>query len=228
MFDLAYNTLKENDLYYVNDENKYYKIHNIEKHTENDGWLEITDINEILKYENTVDTNKGNNPHTGDYDNGENYIDAFQKIFEKSTFNNTRTDLVQGFMNFGFDIEVQPDSNKCLFFDENQTLISSSGNLRGSRIKPYNFFDETDINGSKESAALSIINSKELHIVFDISNKNFIEKDVLPYIKQLIPSTTIFSYSFEYIESDEEIFDARIEERICSGNSCPLLGIIEE
>ena len=226
LYELPYNTIKEEELYYVGDEKKYYKIRDIENHGNPEEWVEVTDEDEILKFENTIDSNKGNNPHTGDYDGGENYIDAFQKIFEKSKFEYSRNDETEGYLNYGFDIKILPDSNKCLFFDENQTLISSSGNLRGSRIKPYNFFDETDTEGTKESAALSIINSKELHIVFDISNQKFIEKDVLPYIKQLIPSTTIFSYSFEYIESDDRIFEARIQEKICNNSSCSLLGVI--
>ena len=227
LYELPFFVLKEKELYYVGDEKKYYKIYDINNHGKPEGWVIVNDPNEILKFENTIDSNKGNNPHAGDYDGGENYLDAFQKIFEKSEFNNSRNDETEGYISYGFDIKILPDSNKCLYFNENQKSITFSDNLRGSRLKPYNFFNEEDENGEEESAALSIINSKELHITFDISNQEFIEKDVLPYLKQLIPSTTIFSYSFEFLESDDDIFEAMIEDKICDNNSCHLLGVVD-
>ena len=80
-------------------------------------------------------------------------------------------------------------STKCLFFN-NETFGNDDTRLRGeNRIIPHNFFGGTSYD---EAASLSIINSKELHIIFDKEHRTFLEKDVLPYIKQIIPSTTIF------------------------------------
>ena len=78
-----------------------------------------------------------------------------------------------------------------------------------------------------EVASLSVINSKELHIIFDDKHRDFIEEDILPYLKQIIPSTTIFSYSFEHLTgNDNELFEVRTHDVVCDGKTTPIFGII--
>jgi hypothetical protein len=120
----------------------------------------------------------------------------------------------------------QADSTKCLFFNDN--MISADDDvalLRGeNKIIPYNFFDGGNYD---ESASLSVINSKELHIIFDDAHRDFLEKDVLPYLKQIIPSTTIFSYSFEHLDGDDsKLYKARTHKVICDGDICPIYGVV--
>jgi hypothetical protein len=100
--------------------------------------------------------------------------------------------------------------------------------LRGeNNICPYNLLENSE-DCYDEVGSLSVINSKELHIIFDKEYKDFIETDILPYLKQIIPSTTIFSYSFETlgIRTDEEIFQARSKQVVCDGDICPIYGVV--
>jgi hypothetical protein len=112
-----------------------------------------------------------------------------------------------------------------LFFSDGKENDDDGAALRGNnRITPHNFFGEGEYD---ESASLSVINSKELHIVFDKAHKDFLEKDVLPYLKQVIPSTTIFSYSFEHIDGDDDkYYKARTHKVICDNDICPIYGVV--
>jgi hypothetical protein len=109
--------------------------------------------------------------------------------------------------------------------DESDEIVDDAM-LRGeNRIKPYNFFGG---NIFDEASSLSVINSKELHIIFDDAHRDFLEKDVLPYLKQIIPSTTIFSYSFEHLDGDDgKLYDARSYQVICDGGICPIYNVTE-
>ena len=80
-----------------------------------------------------------------------------------------------------------------------------------------------------EKDALKIINSKAFHIIFDISHKQHIEKEILPYIKQIIPSTSIFTYSFENLGWDDNVrdYDVKVYAVACESGICPIFGVIE-
>ena len=62
--DLPYYTRDENALYYVGSEEKYY-------YYEDDKWNEETEMSKINSFTDIIDNNKGNNPHNGNYDDGE-------------------------------------------------------------------------------------------------------------------------------------------------------------
>jgi hypothetical protein len=81
----------------------------------------------------------------------------------------------------------------------------------------------------EEPMSFSIINSKEMHVIFDKRNRDFIESDVLPYLKQVIPASTIFSYSFEIINGDNELeHNSKIHKTICEDDTCPVYSVYNE
>lgn len=220
--------LDKTGIYYVEDVGKYYRLKDISKSTEEAGWEMIDDEAEINKIENIIDNNKGNNPHTGNYDEGESYYLAFGNLFKNSDFNRVRADEIAGSTNYGFNIERQADSTKCLFFSDEigSNYLEDDAALRGqNHIKPTNLFGG---NIYDEVSSLSVMNSKELHITFDKTYREFLENDVIPYIKQIIPSTTIFSYSFEEITGDDDaIYEAHTHGVVCNGTTnCTIYAVI--
>lgn len=92
---------------------------------------------------------------------------------------------------------------------EDETIKLSVGNddyatdIRTTQIKPYN---PEGGRTNDEAAANSIINTKKMVINFKLNKREkisnetklFIKSRVLPYIKQVIPSTTIFEYKFSF------------------------------
>ena len=226
LYNLNLATVDANGIYYINNQDTFLKIKDINKHNAPEGW-ETPDEEEIILYQNIIDNNKGNNPHTGEYDNGNSYLLSFGTLFQHSTFENTRNENISNVMDYGFNIERQADSTKCLFFGD-LTIADQDGVLRmKNQIKPYNLFSGTR-NSYEEEASLSVINSKEFDIVFDIQHRDFIENDIIPYLKQIIPSTTIFSYRFEDLTDDtNKIYQAKTHEVVCNGNICPVYGITQ-
>ena len=225
LYNLLYYTLDESGVYYVGETKEYYRLKDVNKYDTPDGW-EIPSDEEIAQIENIIDNNKGNNPHTGHYDGGAEFYEALGEFFKYSTFDNVRNDETQYKFNYGFNITRQADSTKCLFFNSNANPDIDDAALRGeNRIIPHNFFGG---NSYDEPASLSVINSKELHIIFDKAHKDFLERDVLPYLKQIIPSTTIFSYSFEHLTGDDKsLYEARTHKVVCDGQTCSIYGVVE-
>lgn len=230
LYSLLYYALDEHGVYYVGNTQTYHRLKDIDKYDTPDGWETPSD-EEIAQIESIIDNNKGNNPHTGNYDGGAEFYETLGELFKKSKFDNVRDDKTQFKFNYGFNINRQADSTKCLYFNSMTDLEGDASALRGeNRIKPYNFFGGGEYD---EPASLSVINSKELHIIFDDAQDNsafrkFLEKDVLPYIKQIIPSTTIFSYSFEHLTGDDDkLYEARTHKVVCNGETCSIYGVVE-
>jgi hypothetical protein len=225
LYSLNTSSIDAGGIYYINDNNTYFKLKDISKHTVPLGWKELSE-EEVSVYQNIIDNNKGNNPHTGSYDDGYSYLDGFNRLFYNSKFDNARNETIENILDYGFNVERQPDSRKCLFFGD-LNVRDEIGVLRKKYlIKPYNFFTG-DKGDYKEEASLSIINSKEFDIVFDMKHRDFIENDIIPYLKQIIPSTAIFSYRFGDLTDDtEKIYQAKTHNVVCDGNICPIYGII--
>lgn len=214
--------VSEDKIYFVKENETYYKVKNRNTYYLPESWR-IADSDEIADAESIIEDNKGNNPHHGDYDSGLSYLEGFGMFFKDASFDSVREDEVNLSFDYGFNISRQADSTKCLFFgDEKSTIING---LRGeNKILPYNFFGG---NPYSEAGSLSIINSKELHIVFDDTCREFIENEVLHYLKQIIPSTTIFSYSFEHLDdNNEKVHKARTHKVICDNKICSIYGIV--
>lgn len=183
--------------------------------------------------ESIINKTEGNNPHTGigDYDMGQEYIDYISDIFKYSTENNNFTEVSdkdkENISGYTFDISTVIDNRKCWAFTDNEYLTTDESaitigeectegysdefnELYGSsrtksKTSPYDFeTKETDIT---ESAANSVINLKNLTITFNVDNeffKKYIMDIVLPYIEQVIPSTTILEYKFSESEEPKE------------------------
>lgn len=257
--------LNKNDVYYVYDitdlpnntkASHYFILKNIEKSTiiSDEGWVNIeeTDIVNgirdgvrVLYLESIIDNSLGNNPHVGygKYDDGEEYLDYFRKLFKWSEENDNLTDSaydcddnLNAGGKSGFELTEQKDCMKCWYFSDlakntNGRLmrfekrqngayelydndIPAVGNINNNtqwttyktEINPYNF--EGGRNND-EAAANSIINTKKLVINFfgntakecntngDYCFRDYITEKVMPYVKQLIPSTSILEVSIE-------------------------------
>ena len=124
----------------------------------------------------------------------------------------------------GFTLATQRDNMKCWYFTDTMNgekpykMVSSDSGLtythvddtpvRVGKIVDYKTTYDTDLTPYQfeyglptydEAAANSIINLKNLHILFNGKYalnsrfRKFLMTSVMPYLKQLIPSTTIFS-----------------------------------
>jgi hypothetical protein len=230
LYELIYALIKNDDIYYVYGENKYYKLIDKDKHKTSDGWV-LLDDDEIFELESVIDDNRGNNPHRGEYDGGSSYLETIKSFFKKSVFSDVDENEVINRDDYGFKIELQNDNMKTLFLGENNQNPEiefdddkDNAILRGNcNINPYNLF--TGENEITEASSLSVINNKMFHIVFDISHRSFIENDILPYLKQVIPSTTIFSYSFEDVENYDPTNRVRKYDMVCN-NKQPINGVV--
>jgi hypothetical protein len=227
LYHLTYNSLKENDIYYINDISSYYKLIDIENFKKIEGWVELTD-SEVQKIIGIVESNKGNNPHTGEFDGGNGYYKSYASLFDSSTFDNARREITKDVASYGFNIKRYADSTKCLFYGSEHEMEKNL--LRKvNNIKPYDF-SGTGTTCEKiftEVSSLSVINSKQLHIIFDCRYREFIEVDVIPYLKQVIPSTTIFSYSFRVLYDGDKKNKAIQDRVICEGGICPIFAVTE-
>lgn len=253
LYTLLYSTLKNGDIYYVEEDKKYYILNDVDNFNYGSGWTETSNVTE----EKIIESNKGNNPHSGDYDSGKKYQDFIRyplsgvsacyvalnetpanisntfNVDEIPTTKYGRYDyLVKDGIyymwvetnNLGFNMTVDNiDSLKVKQYINN---FNNYENLRirnfNSETEPRNLFDDTNI----ENTSFSILNNKRLNIIFDAAHMEFIEKDILPYLKQIIPSTTIFTYGFEHIDGLEPEL---VQEygSICNERICPVFSVTE-
>ena len=248
LYTLLYSTLKNGDIYYAEEDKKYYILNDIDNFNYESGWTVTSNVTE----DKIIENNKGNNPHSGDYDSGKKYQDFIRyplsgvsacyvalneqpqwahsnntlHVTEIPTTKKEKNYLVKDGIyyvwvetnNLGFNMAVDNiDGLKVKQYINNSNDYQ---NLRDREIdnsnNPVNLIDNTNI----ENISFSILNNKRLNIIFDAAHMEFIEKDILPYLKQIIPSTTIFTYGFEHIDGNElklaEEHESVCNERICS------------
>ena len=224
LYELSYNVIDESGLYYVESEKTYYKIKNINQYQNPEGWTKNGLGKDIADAESIIDNNKGNNPHMGNYDNGNEYKLAYGELFKNSTFNNARYDESEAqAKGYGFDIVRQNDNTKTIYLSDIVNLDPVLLRPKG-QLKPIDLF--TGNVDYTELAGTSIINNKEFHITFDDAHQEFILENVIPYLKQIIPSTTIFTYSFERLQGDDKVNKkAATHLLVCDGDLCPIYGI---
>lgn len=220
LYEIPYMMLDEMGFYYVISLDKYFKISNRDEHSNTKGWSEVAKD----KVETIIDNNKGNNPHIGDYDEGESYLNIYKYLFGNSTFPNLREEIKNEILSLnetgGFETVQIADTQKCFALKRSDVKVTKS-TVSGLRLTTNSVQTEKD--------ALKIINSKAFHIIFDISHKQHIEKEILPYIKQIIPSTSIFTYSFENLGWDDNVrdYDVKVYAVACESGICPIFGVIE-
>lgn len=217
--EIPYNQIDENGLYYIGKEDKYYKY-------DNEQWVELdADSTEVTDAENIIDNTLGNNPHSGDYDNGSSYYQKYTTLFKDSKFESVGSDKIENKDNLGFLLKNVNDSTKCIYLGGDESI--NNGLLRSKyNLKPLNLFNDTIGVDYSELAGTSIINGKELTITFDDRCKDFVENNVIHYLLQIIPSTTIFKYKFKRLTGDVlEPTNAELSEFVCD-EGCPIHGIV--
>lgn len=217
--EIPYNQIDENGLYYVEKEGKYYKY-------DNEQWVELdSNSKEVIDAENIIDNTLGNNPHSGNYDNGSSYYQKYTALFEDSKFESVSSDKVEKKDNLGFLLTNVNDSTKCIYLGGDGNI--NDGLLRSKyKLNPINLFNNTIGFDYSELAGTSIINGKELTITFDDRCKDFVENNVIHYLLQIIPSTTIFKYKFERLTGDIlESTSAELSGFACD-EGCPIHGIV--
>ena len=159
----------------------------------------------------------------GNYDDGKSYVNKLNSIFGGAIENNdltrfTQTDIEKAISKYTFNIETgYKDNKKCWYFG------NGYGDEDGKWLKPEDESEGPDREGMKyrddvvnpeegpksdEPAANSIVNLKNIDIIFyypfDEEGKTilplktdfekYLLNVVMPYLEQVIPSTTIMAY----------------------------------
>lgn len=139
-----------------------------------------TDFSGMLNYgakmccylESVQNTKEGNNPHVGygRYDDGREYLRRIQYpligAYEEGYLPDTVTESQVKAITFGTPT-IEIDNAKCCYYKENE--IENS---------------------------YKVMNMKNFTIYFNVNDKEFILKNVMLYLTQMLPSTTIFNYVF--------------------------------
>ena len=217
-------------------------IENIGNINEN-GWRNIPiveimnastdDGKKVLYLENVKETTEGNNPHISndEYDDGDEYVTYMNKIFryqinlgDEGLIRFSKEDKQKINEKFVFNIskEYKKDNRKCDYF---------YNTLYTSLLSPITQIEEEQTYAvnpeggeiTEEPSANSVINLKNMELMFlekPINNslcndewQDYITNVVMKYVKQMIPSTTIFKWGFvEKIEEDIHVPEHKEEE----------------
>ena len=186
-----------------------------------DGSGDITCDGERVLYMETIKTTFiGNNPHVGygSYDDGSSYVDHYNTLFkhevEHGLFSRLdiekEADILSAITSIGFDVDVVSSDAKCFYFENGKDSFMKCDNTNETPSDKddektgewgYPEFVSPEKKGQfDESAALSVINLKNINIDFATGSseeyKTYIENVVLKYVEQMMPSTAIFSYTF--------------------------------
>lgn len=218
---LPISELHGDDIFYCIEEDKYYK-YNSGIWEETPYSEAIENISSIID----VETGNNPHVGYGHYDDGKSFYEYLKKIFKYSIENDNFTDeaykcadgeLIDGIEDCGFEVNDVNDNIKCWFHNpdtllpsvtdyEEITVSGFSGHYSCSidGFKPYDF--TTESTGLTENSTYSVINNKTMVITFKVPGfdgdslkdeyKQFITDAVMPYVRQMIPSTTIFSVNF--------------------------------
>ena len=210
LFTLSPNSVKLGDVFYVVDianfsnhypnsqpTSHYFIVKDINKLYNSSGWTNVNPnsrehavYNEYINYmESIVATNIANNPHVGygHYDMGEYYLENMRNPFKYAEDNfvptlgedciyKTEADLQEDLTKFQFNLTEVDSSNK-VFYIEN-SFAESVGGEEGDEIAPTYYIN---------SKVVKLINNLNTNSVFS----EYFKEVILPYIMQVIPSTTI-------------------------------------
>ena len=175
----------------------------------------------IIYLESIRESTEGNNSHTGEghYDDGKSYVNKLNSIFGGAIENNdltrfTQADIEKAISKYTFNIKTgYKDNKKCWYFGKgNGEWLGPEDESEGPDRDGMKYRDDV-VNpeeGSKsdEPAANSIVNLKNIDIIFyypfDEEGKTilplktdfekYLLNVVMPYLEQVIPSTTIMTY----------------------------------
>lgn len=206
--------IKNGDICYVADRktypHHYFVLKNKCLSQSESGWENISDTDERVIYlESIITKAEGNHPHCGfgDYDNGDKYLDRMARVFwyacENGFFSSVDYDVYQKIEKCKYNIALKEDNSKCHYFDDT-TLTSNIvpiGNDDTLEDSIYNVVYNPEGGDSKdEAAANSVLNVKTMTLEFiprigSDEEIKYIQEVVLPYVEEMIPSTTIFRYT---------------------------------
>ena len=209
---------------FANDGSHYFVLEDKDRSTITDGWYNVTNselenlstkyAEEIAYLESIKETTEGNNSHTGEgqYNDGSDYVKSLNNIFGGAILNNdltqfTSSDINNAISGYTFNIRTgYVDNQKCWYYGK------EASNGRTTNIN-WDKWDSTPVNPEggpsyEEPAANSIVNLKNIDIIFyypfdDSGNtieayktdfKKYLLNVVMPYLEQVIPSTSILSY----------------------------------
>lgn len=177
------------------------------------------DVKKVVYLETIIENTLGNNPHVGKgkYDDGKEYLDYMNQIFKYQLDLgddgllrlSAKDKFVVSDYTFGIDTDIDvliEDNRKCdYFFNPNSSSTlscSSSCIIEEEREYPNPEYGEPNA----EPAANSVVNVKNMNIYFRTSPQGcsnisqewqkYITNVVMEYVKQMIPSTTIFKWEF--------------------------------
>lgn len=208
---------------YVEDEGAYYEVRSeVDSNTEN-GWTSSVSQSKIDCLNSIIDDFKGNNPHVGfgNYDGGKEYLERIKVPFSYHVSANTKDNPM--FSDAAYDCngnydskfittkikvdEGVEDDKKVWFFGKyiDEGWVEKNGlNIDYS---VYDFESGSYAKKATEPSANSVINTKIMKIVFYTpvsfltAFAEYIKEVVLPYLKQIIPSTTIWGYAIRAKET---------------------------
>ena len=123
-----------------------------------------------------INTNLGNNPHIGygRYDNGQDYFEKISKPFEYK-LNNIPNYEVSNSDDFKFNIKISND-------DKTHNAIKTNENNSGNEL-----INKDDKYFVKLNSKVFIIHNNNENYNF----KKYLKETIIPYVLQVIPSTTI-------------------------------------
>ena len=175
----------------------------------------------IIYLESIRESTEGNNSHTGEghYDDGKSYVNKLNSIFGGTIENNdltrfTQADIEKAISKYTFNIKTgYKDNKKCWYFGKgNGEWLGPEDESEGPDRDGMKYRDDV-VNPeegpkSDEPAANSIVNLKNIDIIFyypfDEEGKTilplktdfekYLLNVVMPYLEQVIPSTTIMTY----------------------------------
>ena len=175
----------------------------------------------IIYLESIRESTEGNNSHTGEghYDDGKSYVNKLNSIFGGAIENNgltrfTQADIEKAISKYTFNIKTgYKDNKKCWYFGKgNGEWLGPEDESEGPDRDGMKYRDDV-VNPeegpkSDEPAANSIVNLKNIDIIFyypfDEEGKTilplktdfekYLLNVVMPYLEQVIPSTTIMTY----------------------------------
>lgn len=175
----------------------------------------------IIYLESIRESTEGNNSHTGEghYDDGKSYVNKLNSIFGGAIENNdltrfTQADIKSAITKYTFNIETgYKDNKKCWYFGKgNGEWLGPEDESEGPDRDGMKYRDDV-VNPeegpkSDEPSANSIVNLKNIDIIFyypfDEEGKTilplkadfekYLLNVVMPYLEQVIPSTTIMTY----------------------------------
>lgn len=158
------------------------------------------------------------------YDNGQEYMARMARPFKWSVDNNNAEAMSLADIDeceaLGFDLISVYDNEKCWYFaapyepksgdtvmvdmseiSDDSDTVAIAPNPNEDDPFYENLYNPEGGENNEEAAADSVLNAKYFNVTFKLDSslveyaKPFIMEKVLPYVKAMIPSTTLFSYS---------------------------------